>query len=46
MLIGRGHNNVCNLSVNLGEATPGADLVVVANTPERPWRTDVEKDFM
>ena len=21
-------------------------LVVVANTPERPWRTDVEKGFV
>ena len=34
------------LSVNLGGAAPGEILVIVANTPERPWRTDVEKGFV
>ena len=34
------------LGVNLAGAAHGADLGGVANTPERPWRTDVEKGFV
>jgi hypothetical protein len=34
------------LGVNLAGAALVQILVVVANTPERPWRTDVEKGFV